>query len=340
MKKTLLVTALTAVLSTSAYAVPVYQQDTTEVDLYGRLGAFFGKTERTNTDIFDDASRLGLKVKHGVNGDLEAIGGLEFRFSDAEKRFSDPTTHDAYVGLKHKGYGALTVGRQATTADDIALSKFAYFNEDVTLSPVHGDRTIKFRSTDYDLGTAGKLGFGVDHTFLGTNDKNVDVKSRSTGAGLFYSNTFGDLGFKLNGGYTHTQLKNDTIANAKNREKSWIVGTQFSLGQFDLGVDYAQNDFDIKENTTGLTSPTVASKATQVALRYRATDGVSVFTAYQYGRNTFLQEKVKKHQYTIGADYKLHKNVLAYAQLDTVKVKSGDQKDTDVGGAVGMRVLF
>lgn len=340
MKKTLLVTALTAVLSTSAYAVPVYQQDNTQVDLYGRLGAFFGKTEQTNTDIFDDASRLGLKVEHSITGDVKAIAGLEFRFADEEKRFSDPTTHDAYVGLDHKAYGTLTVGRQATTADDIALSKFAYFNEDVTLSPTHGDRTIKFRTTDYDLGTAGKIGFGVDHTFMGTNDKNVDVKSRSTGGGLFYSNTFGDVGFKLNGGYTHTQIKNETIANAKNRAKSWIVGTQFSLGQFDLGVDYAQNDFDIKENTTGLTSPTVASKATQVALRYRATDDVSVFTAYQYGKDSFLQEKTKKHQYTIGADYKLAKNVLAYAQVDTIKVKSSDESDTQVGGAIGMRVLF
>lgn len=342
MKKTLLAFALASILSTSAHSsTSIYQYENTSFDVDGYLDAFLGKNSGTTTDVFDNNSKLNLKVTHSITDDIDVIGGTGLRFSDQDQHFSDPKTHNAYIGISHKGYGTLSVGRQTTTADEIALSKFAYTNENITLSPMHSERGIKFRTINYNLGNMGKFAFGIDHSFIGSNRKGVDVTSRSTGGGLFYTNTFGKVNFKLNGGYTYTQIKNESIPNARDREKSWIMGTQFSLGKFDLGMDHTQSNFDVREQSTGLTSPKVKTRATQIALRYRIANGVSIFTTYQYFRGSLLEKKIKKDRYTVGADYKFHKHVLAYAQIDRIKNKDYDSpKNNETAWALGVRVLF
>jgi len=214
-KKTILsqvLLATFALTSASAMAATVYSDKGTQVDLYGRFGAYFDKTKDTNTDLKDDKTRLGFKVTHELGQDLTALGGVELRFSDVNKRFSDPMTHDAYAGFKYNPVGTFTFGRQATTADDLALSKYAYQHEDVTLAPTQGDRTVKFRSTSFGQEGWGYISAGVDHTFKGSTNKDANIRQASTGAGLFYTNNFGDVGFKLNSGYVYSQ-NDGTMAN-------------------------------------------------------------------------------------------------------------------------------
>lgn len=357
MKKTILnqvLLATFALTSATAMAATVYTDKGTQVDLYGRFGAYFDKTKDTNTDLKDDKTRLGFKVTHELSQDLTALGGVELRFSDVNKRFSDPVTHDAYAGFKYNPVGTLTFGRQATTADDLALSKYAYQHEDVTLAPTQGDRTIKFRSASFGQEGWGYISAGVDHTFKGSTNKDANIRQASTGAGLFYTNNFGEVGFKLNGGYVYSQ-NDGTMANTnyafitdpttiKQIEKAWLVGTELTYGDFATAFDYSQNLISHKDLEAKQKQDLVRYDALQFAVKYNASKETTLFAAYQYKS---AKDRVsgttqdKSYQYTLGADYKLHKNVVTYAQIDTTKYKSfeGDKK-TEVGGAVGLRVLF
>lgn len=354
--KKLLLTTIALAVATPAFAVNVYSNSDLNVDVYGRFGAAFDKSEETKADLKDDKSRIGLKATYDLQHGLTALGGVEFRFADEEGRFADPTTHDAYVGLGKTGVGTFTLGRQATTADEIRLSEYAYRRGDVTLLPTHGDRTIKFRSENYgDVNGSGTIGFGADYTFMGSASKDEQVKSRSVGGALFYAKNFGDIEFKLNGGYAQSTLNDVTIADTTTtqfssgatrfNQKAFMIGSEVKYEDIALAVDYSHGTLRAKDVATGVKTNTLKTDAFQVAVKYAVTPEVNVFTAYQYRELKDTQPtsiKDSAHQFTVGADYKFHKNVVAYAQLDTIKVKDKLAKTsaTDLGGAVGMRVTF
>lgn len=346
MKKTLVALSVMALSSVAMADTTIYQQDGSTLSVYGRFGAMLDKTEQTNVDLKDDESRIGFKVEHAINEDTSALGAVEFRFSDANRRFSDPTTHDAYAGLKHKQYGTLTLGRQATTADDIALSKFAYAHENVTTLPTQGDRTIKYRSADF-----GGFSFGADYTFLGSTDKDVDVRSRAATAGLFYNQTFNDVNFRLNAGYANAQYSVDTFNDVygvsttalgqKYKEQGWMVGSQIGYGDLTVGVDYSHSE--LKGELASYSTPKLKADGFQVAAKYQITPELGAFTAYQYKKVKYEDTvNLRSDQYTLGVDYKLHKNVVTYAQVDVLKNKDRVENlsSSDVGGAVGLRVYF
>lgn len=346
MKKTLVALSVMALSSAAMADTTVYQQDGSTLSVYGRFGAMFDKTEKTNVDLKDDESRIGFKVEHAINDDTSALGAVEFRFSDANRRFSDPTTHDAYAGLKHKQYGTLTLGRQATTADDIALSKFAYARENVTTLPTQGDRTVKYRSADF-----GGFSFGADYTFLGSTDKDVEVRSHGATVGLFYNQTFNDVNFRLNAGYANGQYSVDTFNNIygasttalgqKYKDQGWMVGSQIGYGDLTIGVDYSHSE--LKGELPGYSTPKLKTDGFQVAAKYQITPELGAFTAYQYTKEKYEDiVNFRSDQYTLGVDYKIHKNVVTYAQVDVLKSKDRVENlsYSDVGGVVGLRVYF
>lgn len=346
MKKTLVALSVMALSTVAMADTAIYQQDGSTLSIYGRFGAMLDKTEQTNVDLKDDESRIGFKVEHAINEDTSALGAVEFRFSDVNRRFSDPTTHDAYAGLKHKQYGTLTLGRQATTTDDIALSKFAYARENVTTLPTQGDRTVKYRSADF-----GGFSFGADYTFLGSTNKNVEVRSRSATVGLFYNQTFNDVNFRLNAGYANAQYSSNTFSDVygvatealgqKYKDQGLMVGSQVAYGDLTVGVDYSHSE--LKSELAGYSTPKLKVDGFQVAAKYQITPELGAFTAYQYKKAKYEDAvNLRSDQYTLGVDYKLHKNVVTYAQVDVLKAKNRveDLSSSDVGGAVGLRVYF
>ncbi|SEF62208.1 porin [Billgrantia desiderata] len=121
MKKTLLATAIAGAMvygATAAQAATVYDQDGTQVDVYGRLvmGLTSGGVEdegvkSSGSEFEDFGSRFGFRARNQVNADLSVFANAEFRF-DASDRNSDPITNNrqTFVGVQSQQLGRLWVG--------------------------------------------------------------------------------------------------------------------------------------------------------------------------------------------------------------------------------------
>ncbi|QJQ96883.1 MULTISPECIES: porin [Halomonadaceae] len=127
MKKTLLATAIAGALgvSAAAQAATVYDQDGTQVDVYGRLimGLTTGGTDTTNaagdtvrqsgSDFEDFNSRFGLRARHQVNTDLSVFANAEFRFNAAERQRDGEvinSNRSTFVGVNSQQFGRVQVG--------------------------------------------------------------------------------------------------------------------------------------------------------------------------------------------------------------------------------------
>lgn len=344
MKKLLSVLTLSALAATSAQALEVYKSGETSLETYGRFGALLTRYQDKHTSIQDDESRIGFKVTHNINKDLQVLGGVEFRFSDpATGDFTDPVTRDAYAGLKYAPVGTLTLGRQSTTADDVALSKYAYGNNNVILAPQAGDRVAKFRSAEWGSDASGYFSFGADYSFMGSSDKGANNKSYAYGGAVFYRGHFGDFGVKANGSYYDVKKRFSDTHQADS--DVWSAGLELSYDRFALATDYshAKNKTRLRSNEQVVAKND--QKALQVAAKYAVTDDVNVFTAWQQRQDKVMDTKITQNQWALGADYKLHPQVITYAQVNVSKAtaKTGGMKtkgDTETGGAIGLRVLF
>ncbi len=123
MKKTLLAGAVIAALSAPvAQATTLYDQEGTKFDIYGRIamgiaggGPEFdssGNKVDNDTEFVDVYSRLGFRMSHTVNNDLNAFGRLEWRFSGDERNTQKGVNEirQSYIGLTSKQYGTVQTG--------------------------------------------------------------------------------------------------------------------------------------------------------------------------------------------------------------------------------------
>lgn len=102
----------TVLASTAASAVPIYESEDTNVDLYGRLAVGFLFDRDNNDDFTDAGSRIGFRANHQFAPDTFAFARAEFRF-DAEQRTREDVFNDlrnTYVGVESLQYGTLTLG--------------------------------------------------------------------------------------------------------------------------------------------------------------------------------------------------------------------------------------
>lgn len=125
MKKALLVTAILASLvPTAQAAINVYQDDTHQVDLYGRAyGAYIYKygNDVKSDGRSDSYFRTGFKASSNLADDLTALAHIEMQFEsrDNSDSNSNSKTRLIYAGLK-SGWGQLTFGRNYAADEIIA----------------------------------------------------------------------------------------------------------------------------------------------------------------------------------------------------------------------------
>jgi len=123
MKKTFLVTAILASLVPTAQAtVNVYQDDTHQVDLYGRAyGAYIYEDSEKSNGRSGSYFRTGFKASSNVADNLTGLARIEMQFES--KNNSDVNsaskTRLMYAGLKND-WGQLTFGRNYAADEIIA----------------------------------------------------------------------------------------------------------------------------------------------------------------------------------------------------------------------------
>ncbi|WMR96583.1 porin [Mergibacter septicus] len=350
MKKTLVALAVAALAATSANAAVVYNQDGTKLDINGSVRVLLNKNTKTRANLGNDGSRINFSAKQDLGNGLSALGYVRLKI-DGDNA-SKLSVNRLYAGLGYDGVGTLTLGKQNTTADDVALGDYTYkWGGNSTLT-TDGEKVAKFRSADF----AG-FSFGADY-LVGNKEKGGAGLKQGYGVSAFYTANFADdVTLKANAGYT-TQKNilakdaetkadekvkaasdvNDIIDAAKivsSKSKSWLVTTELTSGPVSVGVSYGQAKLNLDKKLADAVQENgdLKVKAFLIGANYNVTDAAKVYA--QYNRTTANDGKL--NGYILGTGYKLHKNVETF--LEVARFKASDDKANNLVG-VGFRVNF
>ncbi|MBS5616556.1 MAG: porin [Haemophilus parainfluenzae] len=347
MKKTLAALIVSAVAASAANAAVVYDNEGTKVELNGSLRLIMEKadkkeytaagqsTKKANSALRNAGSRFGITVKHNLDNDFYALGRLEFRFDDTTSRdkFGRLYAKRAYVGLGSKATGDITFGRQLTIADDLSQAvDYEYgFIPKSEYIPTAGTGVVR-----YDYKGIEGLQLSANYNFGQTNDeKGNPLKpgiKNAYAVGALY--TVGDLDARL--AYGHTNF--ETGASYAHRLDGVLASLGYKFGDFTLTGDfgYGHEKLDDAKVNKFYVSPGFA---------YQVVPASKVYGNYLYERAKGESDKVKTHGFLLGADYKLHKQVVLFVEGKYVTTKeyvndSYDGKTKDRAIGVGMRVFF
>ena len=347
MKKTLAALIVSAFAASAANAAVVYDNEGTKVELNGSLRLILEKadakkydavgnsTKTANSALRNAGSRFGITVKHNLDNDFYALGRLESRFDDTESRdqFGSLYAKRAYVGLGSKATGDITFGRQLTIADDLTQANdYEYgFIPKGKYIPTSGTGVVR-----YDYKGIEGLQLSANYNFGQTNDeKGNPLKpgiKNAYAVGALY--TAGDLDARF--AYGHTSFETD--ASYKHRLDGFLASLGYKFGDFTLTGDFAygHEKFDDEKTNKFYVAPGFA---------YQVLPASKVYGNYLYERVKGENTKDKTHGFLLGADYKLHKQVVLFVEGKYVTTKEyvndtydGKTKDRAIG--VGMRVFF
>ena len=352
MKKTLAALIVSAFAASAANAAVVYDNEGTKVELNGSLRLIMEKadkkeydragksTKKTNSALRNAGSRFGITVKHNLDNDFYALGRLEFRFDDTDSRdkFGRLYAKRAYVGLGSKATGDITFGRQLTIADDLSQAvdyEYGLIQKEEYI-PTAGTGVIRYDYKGIEgLQLSANYNFGQKNNEKG---KALDPAIKNAfGFGALY--TAGDLDARF--AYGHTSFETD--ASYKHRLDGFLASLGYKFGDFTLTGDFGyahEKENDAKTNKFYV-SPGFA---------YQVTPASQVYGNYLYERVKGETTKDKTHGFLLGADYKLHKQVVVFLEGKYVTTKNyaenanggyaydGKTKDRAIG--VGMRVYF
>ena len=347
MKKTLAALIVSAVAASAANAAVVYDNEGTKVELNGSLRLILekadaktydaaGNSKKTaNSALRNAGSRFGITVKHNLDNDFYALGRLEFRFDDTDSRdkFGRLYAKRAYVGLGSKATGDITFGRQLTIADDLSQAvdyEYGLIPKEEYI-PTAGTGVIRYDYKGIEgLQLSANYNFGQKNNEKG---KALDPAIKNAfGFGALY--TAGDLDARF--AYGHTSFETD--ASYKHRVDGFLASLGYKFGDFKLTGDfgYAHVKFDDAKTNKFYVSPGFA---------YQVTPASQVYGNYLYERVKGEAAKDKTHGFLLGADYKLHKQVVLFVEGKYVTTKeyvndSYDGKTKDRAIGVGMRVFF
>ena len=347
MKKTLAALIVSAFAASAANAAVVYDNEGTKVELNGSLRLIMEKadkkeydragksTKKTNSALRNAGSRFGITVKHNLDNDFYALGRLEFRFDDTDSRdkFGRLYAKRAYVGLGSKATGDITFGRQLTIADDLSQAvdyEYGLIPKEEYI-PTAGTGVIRYDYKGIEgLQLSANYNFGQKNNEKG---KALDPAIKNAfGFGALY--TAGDLDARF--AYGHTSFETD--ASYKHRLDGFLASLGYKFGDFTLTGDFGyahEKENDAKTNKFYV-SPGFA---------YQVTPASQVYGNYLYERVKGEADKDKTHGFLLGADYKLHKQVVLFVEGKYVTTKeyvndSYDGKTKDRAIGVGMRVFF
>ena len=352
MKKTLAALIVSAFAASAANAAVVYDNEGTKVELNGSLRLIMEKadkkeydragksTKKANSALRNAGSRFGITVKHNLDNDFYALGRLEFRFDDTDSRdkFGRLYAKRAYVGLGSKATGDITFGRQLTIADDLSQAvdyEYGLIPKEEYI-PTAGTGVVRYDYKGIEgLQLSANYNFGQKNNEKG---KSLDPAIKNAfGFGALY--TAGDLDARF--AYGHTSFETD--ASYKHRLDGFLASLGYKFGDFTLTGDFGyahEKENDAKTNKFYV-SPGFA---------YQVTPASQVYGNYLYERVKGETTKDKTHGFLLGADYKLHKQVVVFLEGKYVTTKNyaenanggyaydGKTKDRAIG--VGMRVYF
>lgn len=247
MKKTLLATAVAGAIGASAgaaQAATIYNQDGTQLDIYGNVQIAYRSIETrqddgsvdSEDDIFDNGSTIGFKGQHMINPALTGYFKAEFEYEADEIDSEDTGINkgdEAYMGLKGN-FGDARLGSWDDLIDDWVqdpISNNEYFDVTDGNDLIGGDDGVNTQDgsdregdkIQYMSPSFGGLQFALGAQYKGSaEDENVSSSGNAAffggakyTAGAFSVAAVYDSLDNYDGEYTGDQYYNDANNNGE-----------------------------------------------------------------------------------------------------------------------------
>ena len=260
MKKTLLATAIAGamVVSASASAATVYNQDGTKLDIYGNIQMVYTSIKDSNGDsedqIGDNGSTFGFAAEHAITSDVTGYMKLEFDDfkADEMKTAGRDSGDQAYVGAKGS-FGDVRVGSYDPLIDDWIqdpITNNEYFDVSDSYSEGVDEGIVETDKLTYTSPSFSGLQFALGTQYKGdAEDENLS----DSGEASFFGGAKYTVGaFSLAAVYDNLDTFDVTTTPETDWGDQYGVTAQYTVGalrlsakyeQFDDGSD-AENDID------------------------------------------------------------------------------------------------
>ena len=342
MKKTLLATAIAGALGASAaQAATVYNQDGTQLDIYGNVQIVYADVNNANgeseDEIADNGSTVGFKGQHAINPALTGYFKTEFEYQADEAKGSDGLGlgDQAYMGLQGN-FGDARLGSWDALIDDWVqdpISNNEYFDVTDSNGLVSGDDGVNTQNSD--------------------NDREGDKIQ-------YMSPSFGGLQFAVGSQYKG-EAEAENVSNSGNA--SFFGGAKYTAGAFSVAAVYDNLDnydgeitgaqYYDDQNGDGELNVNDDGEPTEPVLEeYEAGEQYGVtfeytmeqlrvalkYERYESGNNDYQPDE---NRYGLGARYGYGMGDI-YGAYQYVDVGGGNleetiEDDSDIGGNVDSR---
>lgn len=311
--------ALCTILASTAYAAPtiygsgftgfIYEPVTTATT---NLTTNVVSAEKTKEDFFRYPSiRLGLEGSEEINDKLSIEYKLEYE-ADVEKDKVNLTPRDTYIGLAHKNYGEIQVGRIPTLHSNIDSVDNSYLYAQGADSPFsYGfqrlDNAIVYKSPKFNSDNTqimAQYAFRSDKGDVSfttrdwVNKSYIEVKRELASVGL--SHKMGKSEIKA----TYTQAGKDF--KALRGVVSGEVNDKLNVGIMGQMTDYFASSKSAKE------------LGAMVGVTYQYSEPLGLYAQAGYATNYGGHPEGKKAVGSIGVTYGYNDKITLYASASGV----------------------
>ncbi|MEF1308917.1 porin [Vibrio mytili] len=347
MKKTLLALAVATVSTSALAAGNIYDDGTTAFNVKGEIDTYLSTAESTTTaagvktkntsDLDVDLwAKIQIDATHKLSEGVTAFGSFEIEngngFNGWEGIIDDDQsmkTDDLYFGFTagdNFGIAAGEIGDFGDSLDAITLDNtnegFGYMDDFVSSleSAGHGI-SMKY--------TTGGLKLIADSYLSSDEDEDVayGVSAEYAFNDMFtLGATYQDQGNRSKFNYAKN-ANGDKVIVDKNFDHS-IMGAKaaLALGNFGAAVNYVYEDVDGDDLDT-----------ISAALDYKL-DKARLYTSFGF---TDGDNDEELNYYTVGADYAVSSNILAFAEYSDLENKTDNSNKVEADGFVaGMYYTF
>ncbi|MHB0774601.1 porin [Halomonas sp. WWR20] len=364
MKKTLLATAIAGALgaSAAAQAATVYNQDGTQLDIYGNIQIAYRSVETAQDDgsvesaddVFDNGSTIGVSGQHIINPGLTGYFKAEWEHNADEEKTSGGINRgdQSYLGLQGN-FGDVRLGSWDALIDDWVedpISNNEYF--DVSDSPLRSDDGINTQNSvdregdklQYLSPSFNGLQFAVGTQYKGdAEEENVD----SSGNASFYG------GAKYAVGAFSVAAVYDNLDNYDGEITGNTVdatGEDFDAGdQYGVTFQYTMNTLRVALKYERYESDSAYADENRYALGARYGYGYGdVYGAYQYvdvggssfgdtireGTDSIGDNDDSNNEIVLGATYNISPAMYTFIE------GAWYDQDSDVGDGVAVGAVY
>ena len=264
MKKTLLATAIAGamVVSASASAATVYNQDGTKLDIYGNIQIAYKDVNDSDGNsqdaIADNGTTFGFAAEHAISSDLSGYLKLELDDIKADEMATASDNEDsgdtAYVGLKGS-FGDVRLGSYDQLIDDWIqdpLTNNEYFDaSDSTGSHEQGGDQQTDKVT-YTSPSFGGLQFALGTQYKGDDDSaDSGVEAGSSNASFFGGAKYTAGAFSLAAVYDNLDNVNYVDANGDvdSIGDQYGITAQYTINTLRLAAKVERFDSDADDGS-------------------------------------------------------------------------------------------